>query len=170
MTRDRPPPSGDEQEPDSQGHLQLTQPGPVVAFGLVGAVAGWAMRPVVLRLGGDEPGLSWAPALLIGFMAACLVGVAWLTRKALAERGRLEPHKAVNRMVLGKASALVAAAFLGWYAGRAIGQIGIASELAGERLLHAGVAVVTAVAMLGAALALERACLVRRDGDDDLPS
>ncbi len=159
----------DEDERPGQDRLRLSRPGALVGFGLAGLVVGWAVRPLVLELGGGEPGLSWAPAVLIGFAALSLWVIAWLTRRALARPLGLEPHIAVSRMVLGKASALVGAAVLGYYSGRAIGQLGIAAELAGQRLLHATVAAGCGALMMGAALALERACLVRHHDGDDLP-
>lgn len=161
-------PQGDE-EPPERKRLGLSRPGTLVGFGLAGLVLGWAMRPLTLQLGEGEPGLGWTPVLLIGFAAAALWVIAWITRRALARPHGLEPHKAVSRMVLGKASALVGAALLGYYTGRAIGQLGIAAELAGQRLLHAVLAAVCGAAMMAGALALERACLVRSGDDDDLP-
>lgn len=159
---------------DEGGHpernrLRLSRPGALVGFGLVGLVVGWAVRPVVLELGGGEPELSWAPALLIGFAAVSLWVIAGITRRALARPRGLEPHKAVSRMVLGKASALAGAALLGYYTGRAVGQLGIAAELSGQRLLHAACAVVCGALMTTGAMALERACLVRHHDGDDLP-
>ena len=166
MTPDRP------EEPDRPDpeRLGLTRPGPLVTFGLVGLVAGWALRLVLLQLGADEPGTSWAPAFLLGFAAAGLAAIAWFTRRALARPHGLEPYQAVNRMVLGKASALVGAALLGFYAGRGIAQLGMTSELVGQRLTQSAVAAVTGAAVMLAALWLERACLVRSSGEDDLGS
>lgn len=158
------------QSDSGQPRLRLTAAGPLVGFGLVGVLVGWAQRPLTLELGGDEPGAGWTPVLLLAFVAICLGWLAWSTRRVLRTPGQLEAHRAVNRMVLGKACALVGAALLGYHVGRFIGLIGITSEASGGRMVQVAVAAVMAVAAVTAALALERACLVRPDGEDDLES
>lgn len=150
--------------------LRLTPVGWLVGFGLAGVVLGWAQRPVTLQFGGDEPGVGWSAAILLAFAAACLGWLARATGRALATPGKLEPQRAVNRMVLGKACALVGAAVLGYHVGRGIGLIGITSEAAGPRMVQVLVAAVASGVVVVAALALERACLVHRDGEDDLES
>lgn len=147
--------------------LRLTPPGPLVGFGLVGVILGWAQRPLTLQMGGDEPGVGWTSAVLLGFVALCLGWLALATRRVLGRPGQLEPQRAVNRMVLGKACALVGAAVVGYHVGRVIGLIAITSEAAGERMMQAGVAALAAVAVVIAALALERACRVGPDEDDE---
>lgn len=156
--------------PEPTWRLRLTPPQVYVAFGLLGLVAGWALRPLVLWVSDDEPALSWLPALLLLFAALGLAAIAWLTATAVQTPGRLEGHRAVNRMVLGKASGRVAALLTGFFAGRALGQVGIASELSGERITRALVAAACAAAAVAAAAWLERACRAAPEDDDDLPS
>jgi hypothetical protein len=55
----------------------------------------------------------------------------------------------------------------GAYAGYAVSWIGDPAELAGQRILRSGVAVVAGIAMVAGALLLERACRVREDRDQD---
>ena len=76
----------------------------------------------------------------------------------------LEPHRAVNRLVLAKSCALVGALVAGGYAGYAVSWIGLDAELAdaagrtlGRWRRSAGL-----VDRLAAVL-LERACRVRKD-------
>ena len=68
---------------------------------------------------------------------------AWHTWRAVHVRGeRLEPHQAVNRLVLGRASALVGALVAGGYAGYAVSWVGSEAELAGQRMLRSALAAV----------------------------
>ncbi|HET8605361.1 MAG TPA: DUF3180 family protein [Marmoricola sp.] len=169
MTRDLPEvhddgPSGSPEPPEEQpGHLRPTGPGPLVGFGVAGLVCGWAVRPVSLSLGATEPDVTWLAIGLIFFMAAALGGAAYLTWRTLhRQRGRLPAHRAVNRLVLGKACALAGAAIAGGYFGYALAQLGVtASDVADTRLWHSVVAGVGGLLVMAAALLLERACRVR---------
>ena len=51
---------------------------------------------------------------------------------------RLEPHQAVNRLVLARACALVGALVAGGYVGYALSWVGVDAELAGQRVLALG--------------------------------
>ncbi|PUA83115.1 DUF3180 domain-containing protein [Nocardioides currus] len=135
---------------------------------VVGLVGGWLLRPVSVRLGGTAPYVTWIQALALVFVAAVLAYVAWHTWQTIhVHRRRLEGDRAVNRLVLARACALVGALAAGGYAGYAVTWLGDASELADERLVRCGVAAVGALLMMLASLALERACRV--PSDDQAP-
>ena len=104
---------------------------------------GWLWHPVAERLSGTAPVVSWAqPAAL--WLVAVVIGItAWQTYRAVqVRRERLEPHRAVNRLVLARAGALVGALVAGGYAGYALSWIGDPAELAGQRILRARVVAV----------------------------
>ena len=141
-----------------------TPPGVVTAWAVAGLVGGWALHPLAERLGGTAPVISWVqPAALL--LLAVTVGVtAWQTWRSIQIRHeRLEPHRAVNRLVLGRAAALVGALVAGGYAGYAVSWLGTDAELAGQRVLRAGVAALMSVLLVVAGLVLERACRVDTD-------
>lgn len=168
MSRDAPPtPPEDEQEPpEPAGRVGLTGPGPLVCCGLVGLAAGWSVRPVCLRAGWVVPDVSWVAIAAVYFVAAVVAGAAYLTWRTLhRDRGRLPVHQAVNRLVLGKASAMVGAAVAGGYLGYAIAHVGIDSPSASGQVIRSGLAALAGVLVLLAGLALERACRVR-DADE----
>ena len=173
MTRDLPDvhddgPSGAPEPPEKQpGHIHPTGAGPLVVFGIAGLVCGWAVRPVALDLGATEPDVTWLAIGLVFFMAAALGGAAYLTWRTLhRHHGRLPAHRAVNRLVLGKACALAGAAIAGGYFGYALAQLGVtASDVADTRLWHSVVAGVGGLLLMAASLLLERACRVR-EGED----
>jgi hypothetical protein len=135
-----------------------------VGWGGVGLVVGWSVRPLAERLEGTAPIVTWTQVLALFLMAAVLGVTAWRTWRALhVRRERLEPHRAVNRLLLARACALVGALAAGCYLGYAIGWVGVDAELASQRAWRSVTAAVGGVAMTVAAKALERACRVRSD-------
>lgn len=173
MTRELPPDERDDTEPPEHpaGHVGPTRPGLLLALGLVGLVLGWLLRPVSIRVAGTAPTVGWTPVLALLLVAAILGAVAWSTQRDLHRRGvRLEPHRAVNRLVLAKATALVGALVAGGYLGYALSWWGISdAPLARQRLLLSLVAGVAGVLIVAGSLLLERACRVRDDDEADLP-
>jgi MFS family permease len=161
-----------EQDPDDEpgppepaGHVGTTSAAAVVGFALVGLVLGWLIRPVSIELRGVAPTVSWLQVWALVLAAAILGAVAWSTHRAVhTRRERLEPHRAVNRLVLAKACALAGALVAGGYFGYALSWVGITgAELATERMLRAFLAGVAGVASVAGSLLLERACRVNRD-------
>ena len=158
MSRPDPDAPGPE-EPD--GYVRVTGPGPLVAFGVVGLVGGWSLHPLSLRLGFVEPSVPAAAIGALFFVAALVAGSAYLTRRVVrGNRAALEHHQAVNRLVLGKACALVGALVAGGYLGFALAQLGVEGPAADARLWRSLVAGVGGLSVCGAALLLELACRV----------
>ena len=172
MTRDVDPPLGPrpdddhDQPPDPEGRLRPTSYAVVAAWGIVGLVLGWLWKPVAEQLNDTAPLVSWAQPAALWLVAGAIAITWWHTFRAVqVRRERLEPHRAVNRLVLARAGALVGALVAGGYAGYAVSWIGDPAELAGQRILRSVVAVLAGLAMLTGALLLERACRVRNDPD-----
>jgi len=162
--RDRP-----DREPS--GHLSTTDAGTLVGFGLTGLVLGWLLRPVSIMVVDTAPTVGWLPVLAL-FLVAMVIGwVAWSTHRALRKRREyLEPHLAVNRLILAKSSAIVGVIIAGCYFGYALSYLGIAeAELAKQRVLRSVLAGVAGLLIVVGSLLLERACRVKRAGDRDLP-
>jgi hypothetical protein len=162
---DPPPEEEDEEQPSPpSGRIGPTGPGPLVAFGMVGLVAGWAIRTIALRMDRPEPQVSFTAIGLLVFLAAIVAGAAYLTRRTVqTRRGDLLPHQAVNRLALGKACALGGALVAGGYFGYALAQLGVDDPQAVSRLWRSVGAGVAGLMLVGAALALEQACRVPRD-------
>jgi small-conductance mechanosensitive channel len=173
VTRELPPEDReDEEEPPERpaGHVRTTRPGTLVAFALAGLVLGWLFKPLSTWLSGRAALVGWTPVLALFLVAAILAGVAWLTWRDVHRRGTyLEPHKAVNRLVLAKACALAGAFLAGGYFGYALSWWRAAqAPLEQLRLTQSLVAGVAGVLTVAASLALERACRVRGGDDPDL--
>lgn len=165
MSRD-----GEDREPDrepqepSSGSLRPTPPLTLVGWAAVGLVGGWAVHPLADRLGFVAPLVTLGQPLALLLLAAILGYVAWVTHRAVHVRQeRLEAGQAVNRLVLARASGLVAALVAGGYAGYALSWVGDAAEQAEERIIGSVAACGCAVLAVVAALLLERACRVRDD-------
>jgi asparagine N-glycosylation enzyme membrane subunit Stt3 len=132
----------------------------------MGLVAGWVSRPVLESLRDSAPVVTWLPALAFGFVAAILAWTARATRRSLTgEHDRPSAQAMVNRFVLARACALVAAAAAGAYAGYALTWVGSNADL-GFRMIRPAAASASAAAMTWAAVFLERACRVRSEDDE----
>jgi hypothetical protein len=151
--------------PDPEGTIGTTRPTTLLGVGLVALVLGWALRSASIAWLGHAPRVTWLQVLALALVAIILGAVAWSTYRTLhARRQTIEPHQAVNRLVLAKACAISGAAVAGGYLGYALSWVGIdEQELAGERLLRSGLAGLAGVMIVVASLLLERACRVRRD-------
>jgi hypothetical protein len=159
--RDEPDEPG---HPEQTGHLEPTPPGVVTAWGVAGLVGGWLVHPVSESVRGTALLVSWVQPAALLLVAVTVGTTAWQTWRALHVRGeRLEPHQAVNRLVLGRASALAGALVAGGYAGYAISWIGSEAELADQRLLRSALAAGCGLLVCVGGLLLERACRVRKD-------
>jgi len=157
-------PSGDE---PPGGRLRPTSAGALTAWGVLGLVGGWLLHPLTERWRGSAPVITWSQPLAL-FLGAAIVGAAaWSTwRTGHVRKQRLESHRAVNRLVLARSCAYVGALVAGGYAGYAVSWLGVHSELASQRGWRSAAAAVAGVAILVAALLLERACRVRSEDDE----
>lgn len=131
---------------------------------------GGLVPPLVERAGGTAPTVSWASVLTLGFVAVVLFALAGTTWHTLhRRRERIDHQRAVNLLVLGKASALAGAVVAGAYLAFALSFAGETDvPLPRERLVHGLLAAAGAAGVAGGGLALERSCRVPRgpNGDD----
>lgn len=161
-----PDPADDDADRSGERRLQPTPPGPLAVCAGVGLVGGWLLHPVAERLGGTAPLVTWLQPIALFLVAAVVGGTAWATWRTVQVRHeRLEAHRAVNRFVLARSCALVAALVAGGYAGYAVSWLGVDAALASQRIVRSLVAALAAVLVLVAGLVLESACRVRPDND-----
>lgn len=158
-------PPSDEQQPE--GHLRPTSAATLTAWAVAGLLGGWLLHPLAERVSGTAPVLTWAQPLALALVAAILGATAWLTwRTVHVHRQRLEPHRAVNRLVLARACALVGALVAGGYLGYAVSWLGDDAELASERAWRSAASALAGVGIVITAVLLERACRVRSDDEE----
>jgi hypothetical protein len=122
----------------------------------------------MVRVTGRAPLVSWTQALALVLVAVIMGFLAWHTWQTVQVRGeRLEPQRAVNRLVLARACALGGTLVAAGYVGYAVSWLGDDSQYADRWILRAGVGAVGAVGVTLASLVLERAC--RADGGGAQP-
>ena len=142
--------------------------GALTGWGVAGLVAGWLLHRVAEAWRGTAPVVTWFQPLALLLVVLIVAGTAWSTRRSVQGQAQpLEPHRAVNRLVLGRACALVGALVAGGYAGYALSWLGIAGDpLAGQRVLRSAVAALLGLLICAGGVLLERACRVRGDDSD----
>jgi hypothetical protein len=161
-------PVPEDDPPEPQGTLRPTSARALTVCVVAGLVLGWAVHPVLVAVSGRPPLVSWAQALALVLVAAIMAFLAWHTWQTVQVRGaRLEPHQAVNRLVLARACALAGALVAAGYVGYAVSWLGDASQHADRWMARSLVAAAGAAGVTLASLALERAC--RTDGGRPRP-
>jgi hypothetical protein len=154
-------PTGPEDEESSSGRLGPTGPGPLAVYGGIGLVVGWTLHWVTLHSGRTEPQVTLASVFIVFFLAALVGWAAYSTEHARREGIRLPPHRAVNRLVLGKTCSLVGALIAGGYFGFALAHVHAAgADSAFTQLWHSVIGGIGGLALMTAALLLEQACRV----------
>jgi hypothetical protein len=146
------------------GRLRPTSAGALAVCFALGMVGGWLLHRVGERMWDSAPVVTWVQILVLFFGAAILGATAWVTWRQLHVRKIwLEPHRAVNRLVLAKSSALVGSLVAGGYAGYAVSWIGLDPERPGHGVARSLLAALAGLVLTLAAVTLERACRVRKD-------
>lgn len=163
------PPGREDEEQDQvhPGRLRPTSGGALTGWVVVGLVGGWLLHPIAERVRDTAPIVTWAQPLALVLVAAILGATAYVTWRAVhVHHQRLEPHQAVNRLVLARSCALVGALVAGGYVGYALSWVGVGTELADQRMWRSLIAGAAGAAIVVTALLLERACRVRSDPED----
>jgi uncharacterized protein DUF3180 len=171
MTSQRPGPMApqDEQpEPSGQPRLRPTSAATLVVAALVTAALTWM---AISHFYGQIPDLNWLPGLTLAGLAV-LEGIAARNTKARIDRrpraGPVNPLLVARFVVLAKASSLAGAIFAGAYGGVAAWALAERDRLrvAATDLVPASAGLVGSLALVAAALLLERACRVPEPPDD----
>jgi hypothetical protein len=141
-------------------------------FVIAGVVAWGASR--LWDTFGTLPGVPVAAPIVLALIAAALFGTAFNIRSRLrAQRERrpgakgVDPLAAARALVLGQASALVAALVSGLYGGACVFLLmyKLDMEPRREQAVYAGLSVLAGIAVVAAAIFLERVCKLPDDHD-----
>jgi hypothetical protein len=146
-----------------------TNPATLIIAGLAAAAASWVL---ISSFYSDIPAVPWLPAVTLAGLATLEVYAGFNTKARIDRRPGHEPVDplAVARyVVLAKASSLAAAIFAGLYAGVLVYLLAERSRLAAASadIPAASAGAVASLALVGAALWLERACRVPKRPDDE---
>ncbi|MGN9910722.1 DUF3180 domain-containing protein [Phytohabitans sp. LJ34] len=147
-----------------------TRPATLLVAGLAAAAVAWWM---ISSFYGDIPSLPWLPTVTLAALAVLEAYLAINTRQRIERRpGRepVDPLAVARYVVLAKASSLAGAIFAGFYAGL-VGWLFLERTRAADNDIPAATAgLVASLALVGAALWLERSCRVPKRPDDDKES
>lgn len=159
-----PPPAPPGEEPE--GSIRPASPRATTLLAVLGLIVGWGYGRLAEARDATAPVPSWAQPVTLTFIAIALALTARQTHRALqVRRERMEAHRAVNRLALGRAAVYVGALIAGAYGGYAVSWLGLSAELADQRAIRSGLAALAAVGIVVAGVFLERACRVR--GEDE---
>lgn len=151
---------------DPGGRLAPLSPASLSGCAVAGLVLGWLVHPVAVWLGGVAPVVTWSQGAFLWVAAVALAVAARAMRRGVESGGLLDHDRAVNRLVLARASALVGALVGGGYGGYAISWIGDGSQMTGSRVATSLFAALGGVVLVLGGLALERACRTPSDDED----
>lgn len=147
-----------------------TDPAVLVVAALAAAAAGWLLLSAYYR---DMPPLPWLPTVTVAALAVLEGFLAQNTRARIERRpgaGRVDPLAVARYVALAKASSLAGAIYGGFSAGLFAWLALEPTKAARDDVPAAISAVVAALALVAAALWLERSCRVpdepdSKDGD-----
>lgn len=171
MTERHTPPRGPAPERPTMGP---TKPSSLLVAGMAAAAVAWLL---ISGFYADIPRLPWLPVATLAGLAVLEAYAAASTRARIDQkpgRERVNPLVVARYVVLAKASSLAGSIFAGFYAGVTIFLLIERTRAAYDDLPAAVGGLVAALALVGAALWLERSCRVPErpdedDRDNDLP-
>ncbi|MFB7504257.1 DUF3180 domain-containing protein [Streptomyces broussonetiae] len=148
----------------------------LVGVFVVAGVLSWAGARLWNSVG-TLPSVPLAAPIVLALIAVVLVSTALSLRARLkAQRERrpgakgVDPLMAARAVVFGQASALVAALVAGMYGGTGVFLLELLDIPARrDQAVYAGFSVVAGIAVIVAALFLERVCKLPDDEDQDRP-
>lgn len=150
-----------------------TRPASLLVAGLAAAAVAWLLISTFYR---NFPPLPWLPTITIAGLAVLEGYAAQNTRARIQRRpGRdpVDPLLVARFVVLAKASALAGSIFAGFSAGLLVWLVFEPTRAAANDVPAATAGLVAALALVAAALWLERSCRVPEPPDqerrDDIP-
>lgn len=139
----------------------------LLTLGLVSAVAGWVVADLVDRLAGRSVPVPWTAPATLAILALALLFWAIGMRRRLRE-GRVNPFVAARTAALAMAASRTGAIATGVYAGFLLWFAGMWWIVAARERGYASIAAIAAgLAVIAAALWLERVCRISSPHDDD---
>ncbi len=158
MTESREPPPGT---------LRPTRLSVLAAVFVVAALAGFVFVPLWEAAYVTAPRVEWTAVAALALIAGMLAVCAWTTYTTVhRDRRRMPSQRAVNLLLLAKASALVGAVVAGGYLGFCLNFVDqLDVPLPRERAVRGLVAAVMGVTIVIFAMLLERACRIPKDPD-----
>ncbi len=150
------------------GRLRPTRVTTLIAVAVIGFALSWGTLTVLRRRGSSLPEVQWLSVGVLAFGGLVVCWIAFQTWSTLHRRGRyLDPQRAVNLYVLGRASAVVGALVAGAYLGYLLQYVGdLGFEVADRRSLRSGLGMASGVLLAVGGKLLEHACKAPRPPDE----
>ncbi len=146
-----------------------TRASTLLVAALAAAAVGWLLISG-LYYGDNGLSIPWLPTAIIAALAVLEAYLAWNTRSRIERRpghDPVEPLMVVRFVVLAKASSLAAAIFAGFSGAMLVWLAIETTKSAAEDRPSAAGGLIASVALMAAALWLERACRVPEQPDDE---
>jgi hypothetical protein len=158
----------EQSQPPTQGTVGPTRLSVLAAIFICGGLLGYALVPITEQFNSSPPRIEWTSVGALVVIAGVLLVFAYTTYRTVhRDRRRMDATRAVNFLMLAKASALVGALVAGGYLGFALQFVdSLDVPLPRERFVRSLVCAVTGVVIVVSALLLERACRVPEDEED----
>ncbi len=153
--------------PRADPSIRPTSISVLVVAGLAAAAVAWLLLSVFYA---DWPPLPWLPVIVIAALAVMETYLAQNTAARVQRRPGappVEPLAVARYAVLAKASSLAGALYAGFSAGVLAWLLLEPTQAAREDVPAAAGGVVSSLALVGAALWLERACRVPEQPDEN---
>lgn len=166
MIRPDPPPPREPEPP--QPRMGPTRPSTLVVAGLAAAAVTWLLISQYYYAVANA--VPWLPTVMIAALAVLEAYAAINTRARIDQRpGRepVEPLAVARFAVLAKASSLAASIFAGFYAGLVVWLLIERTRAASNDVPIATAGLVASLALVAAALWLERSCRVPERPDEE---
>lgn len=165
MTERETPPRGSAPR---QPRMGPTRPATLVVAGLASAAVTWLL--ISQYYYSVKNAVPWLPTVTIAALAVLEGYLAFNTRARIDRRpGRqaVDPLAVARYVVLAKASSLAGSIFAGFYAGQVVWLLIERTRAASDDIAVASAGLAAALALVGAALWLERSCRVPKRPDDE---
>ncbi len=136
---------------------------------VIGALLGWGVSAGFRAAEAVPPQVPWlTPAALLVLVAFVAVLARDVRARVQVRRERVDPARAVVWLALAKSAAIGGAALLGGYLAYGLSFLSrVGAEAPRERLLVSLLAAVAGLGLVLAGTALERACRVPDDPDEE---
>lgn len=157
-----------EDDTPPTGTVRPTRLSLLAAVSVAAGVLGFAAAQLFELRSRVAPRIEWPAVAALALVAAVLLALAYSTYGIVhRDRARIDPRRAVNSLLLAKASALAGAVVAGGYLGFGANFLDrLDVELPRERAVRALVAAVMGLGIVVSSLLLERACRVPKVSDD----
>lgn len=145
-----------------------TRPSLLALLAVIAGVLGVAAADLIDALAGRSMPVPWSSVITVGALAVALVGWAWSFRRRLrSESDRVDPFIAVRTAALAMAASRTGAIIGGLYAGVGAWYVAdLAPAASRERALACAVGLLMSLALVVAAMWLERLCRLPEDPDE----